>query len=144
VATPTTVGDSGGGDILPETKSLVSKVITLIDEGQGHFPKWLSSLKTEKGDMFKKVVAMISLGEELKTKLGKFRTPNAMQELNEIHLRYVSLFGDKASTSSSTSSSSSVSTSTSLIPLFDHADSTDPIEKVLAFLSTIEETTGGV
>lgn len=130
---------AAGGDIRPETKSLVSKVIDVIDEGQGKLPKWLASLRKDRGDLYKKIMSMISIGEELKTKLGKLRMPNAMQELNDIHLRYVDLLRDKDSKGSSTAT-----TSSSSIPMYDHADQTlHPIEKVLNFLSNIEETTGG-
>jgi hypothetical protein len=125
----------------------VSKVISVIDEGQEKLPNWLTILRKEKGDMYKKIMSMISIGEELKTKLGKLRTPNAMQQLHDIHLRYVDLLAskeDKEGTSAAVSVSSASSSSSSSIPLFDHSDtSRDPTEKVLNFLSNIKETTGG-
>ena len=135
---------SSAVDIQPETKSLVSKVIAIIDEGQGNLPKWLSSLRKERGDLYKKIMSMITIGEDLKTKLGKLRTPNAMQDLKDIHLRYVDLLSNNDTQESSVATTAAPSSSSSSIPLYDYADQTrEPIDKVLNFLSTIEETTGG-
>ena len=113
----------------------MSKVVSIIEEGQGHLPTWLGVLKNERGDQYKKIMSMISIGEELKTKLGKLRTPYAMNELHEIHKRYVDILDTK---------SADLKTSSSSIPLLDHSTSSnDPVEKVLNFLSNIEETKGG-
>jgi hypothetical protein len=130
------------GDLAPpETKSLVLKVIAIIDEGQGHLPKWLETLKKDKGDQFKKIISMISFGEELKTKLGKLRTPYAMRELNEIRKRYINILDKKGNETGELTSSAAF---TSSIPLLDLADGfQNPVDKVLSFLSNIEETKGG-
>lgn len=119
-------------------------MVAIIDEGQGHLPKWLENLRKEKGDQYKKIMSMISIGEELKTKLGKLRTPYAMRELSEIHRRYADILSDKAPEKSISTSSTSTASSSSSIPQLDRPNSSqDPADSVLSFLSNIEETKGG-
>ena len=128
-----------------DADALISRVISVVDEGKEKLPKWLSSLKKEKGDSYKKILSMTSIGTELKNKLGKLRTPNAVQDLNDIHHRYAKLLTAINKSDLDDSLASAPCSTSSSIPIYDHGDNnSEPTEKVLNFLSNIEDMSGGM